>query len=82
MTDSAKPFWEETYKSEASTFSPEPNGTLREFEHIIGRERAVLDVGCGEGQNCLYLARQGWTDVDAFDLSLNGREIRHRICTH
>lgn len=31
-----------------------------------------LEAGCGEGQNVLYLARQGYSDIDAFDLSENG----------
>ncbi len=31
----------------------------------------VLDVGCGEGQNAIYLTKQGY-HVDAFDLSEHG----------
>ncbi len=31
----------------------------------------VLAVGCGEGQNAIYLAKQGYR-VDAFDLSEHG----------
>ena len=80
MTDSAQPFWEETYRSGAAAFSAEPNGTLKEFERLLSKEAGVLDVGCGEGQNCLYLARQGWTDIDAFDLSAYGIERVRRRC--
>ena len=31
----------------------------------------LLDIGCGEGRNAVYLARQGYT-VSAFDISPNG----------
>lgn len=72
MANGARPFWEETYRSGTATFSTEPNGTLKEFESLLSRQAGVLDVGCGEGQNCLYLARRGWTDIDAFDLSAYG----------
>lgn len=80
MADSAQPFWEETYRSGAAAFSAEPNGTLKEFERLLSKEAGVLDVGCGEGQNCLYLARQGWTDIDAFDLSTYGIERVLKRC--
>ena len=37
MTDSAQPFWEETYRSGAAAFSAEPNGTLKEFERLLSK---------------------------------------------
>lgn len=73
--NSPRPFWEETYQKDIPTFSPEPNPTLKEFECLMDKRAAALDVGCGEGQNALYLARQGWTDIDAFDLSRCGIEL-------
>lgn len=52
------PFWEETYqKDDVMTFSVEPNKTIKEFEHLIQRQSNILEVGCGEGQNVLYLAK-------------------------
>lgn len=67
------PFWEETYlKDDVMTFSVQPNGTIREFEHLLKKQSNILEVGCGEGQNVLYLAEQGYCNIDAFDISEAG----------
>lgn len=67
------PFWEEAYKDISNvTFSIEPNMSVTEFENLFDKQWKVLDVGCGEGQNALYLAKQGFINVSAFDLSENG----------
>lgn len=66
------PFWEKSYQEQdASTFSNKPNATVTEFEHLLNDQSRVLEVGCGEGQNAIYLAGQGHF-VDAFDLSEYG----------
>lgn len=75
------PFWEETYqKDDLMTFSVEPNKTLKEFEHLLHKQSDVLEVGCGEGQNVLYLAKQGYENIDAFDLSESGIAKLKRLC--
>lgn len=67
------PFWEETYlKDDVMTFSVEPNGTIKEFEHLLKKQSNILEVGCGEGQNVLYLTEQGYCNIDAFDISEAG----------
>ncbi len=73
------PFWEEVYQEyDAVTFSIEPNATVTEFERLIKKPSKVLEVGCGEGQNAIYLAMQGHL-VDAFDLSEHGiAKLKHR----
>lgn len=66
------PFWEKAYREkDVVTFSSEPNATIKEFENLFHKDVHVLDVGCGEGQNAIYLAKQGY-HVDAFDLSQCG----------
>lgn len=76
-----QPFWEEAYaRDDVNAFSAEANPTLREFEHLIPRTGAVLEAGCGEGQNVLHLARQGFTDIDAFDISEAGVAKVRRRC--
>ena len=69
-----KPFWEQTYADpNASTFSKGPTADLKEFFHLIKPHSHILDVGCGEGRNSIFLAKQGHT-VDAFDISAAGIE--------
>lgn len=66
------PFWEKAYREkDAVAFSSKPNATIKEFENLFHEHFHVLDVGCGEGQNAIYLAKQGY-NVDAFDLSEHG----------
>lgn len=75
------PFWEENYRNdEIAAFSPEPNPTLAEFEPLLGRDSRVLEVGCGEGQNALWLAKRGFRQVDAFDCSEAGIAKLKRLC--
>lgn len=60
MDKAVIPFLEETYlKDDVMTFSMEPNETVREFERLLKKQSDILEVGCGEGQNVLYPAKQG-----------------------
>ncbi len=81
MNNSPVPFWEESYrKDDTSAFSAEPNPTLREFEHLVDKNARILEAGCGEGQNVLYLAKQGYRFIDAFDISEAGIAKLKRRC--
>jgi len=75
-----KPFWENTYRDDTvTTFGTEPNTSVPEFEYLFQRSWNILEVGCGEGKNPLYLAAKGFTNVDAFDLSENAIAKLSRI---
>ena len=75
------PFWEEAYQDEdIVAFSAEPNATIKEFEHLLSRGSQIIDIGCGEGQNAIYLARQGYGNVDAFDISEHGIAKLQKRC--
>lgn len=75
------PFWEVAYQNEnVAAFSTEPNGTIKEFEHLFGRQSQIIEIGCGEGQNVLYLARNGYGSIDAFDLSAFGIAKLQKRC--
>lgn len=74
------PFWEETYKDDdIFTFGSEPNNTLIEFKNKFSKTGKILDVGCGDGKNALYLAKQGFSNIDAFDISENAINKLERL---
>ncbi len=69
-----KPFWEIGYSDKnVSTFAKGPTKDVGEFYHHFSPNSHILDVGCGEGRNSIFLTKQGHT-VDAFDLSEAGVE--------
>ena len=79
MSKDLVPFWEKSYQEyDTIAFSNKPNTTITEFEHLINNRSKILEVGCGEGQNAIYLAGKGYL-VDAFDLSEHGiTKLKHR----
>ena len=76
-----KPFWEDAYLSDdVSAFGTEPNSTIVDHLNSFKSDGKVLDVGCGEGQNAIFLAQNGFT-VDAFDSSPAGIDKLQRIAS-
>lgn len=74
------PFWEKSYQEDDTiAFSDQPNTSITEFEHLLHMQSKVLEAGCGEGQNAVYLAQKGY-QVDAFDLSEHGIAKLKRRC--
>ncbi|MGW4530604.1 class I SAM-dependent methyltransferase [Nocardia sp. NPDC004340] len=78
--------WDEHYSATELVWGAPPNATVVEQVfglerrvpvggHGIGEGRPelprVLDLGCGEGRNALWLATHGW-QVDAVDFSQTG----------
>lgn len=60
-------FWDERYGSEDRIWSGQPNPQLVDRVASL-QPGTALDVGCGEGADAVWLARQGW-DVTALDVS-------------
>lgn len=74
-----RPFWEQLYADmEVSTFSKGPTMDVNEFYNVFPQNAQVLDVGCGEGRNSIFMAKLG-NKVDAFDISENGIEKAKKI---
>lgn len=69
--------WEERYAGEDKIWSGDPNPQLV-TEATSLTPGTALDVGCGEGGDVIWLARQGW-QVTGADFSANGlaRATRH-----
>lgn len=71
------PGWEERYAGDDQVWSGNPNPQL--VAEVSGlTPGTALDVGCGEGGDVIWLARQGW-QVTGADFAANGlaRAARH-----
>jgi SAM-dependent methyltransferase len=71
------PAWDERYSGEGDVWSGDPNAQLV-AEAAALTPGTALDVGCGEGGDVIWLARQGWR-VTGADFSAAGlaRAARH-----
>jgi len=68
-----QPFWEKSYKNREAAPFGNPSLEIYEISNSLPKESKILDAGCGDGRNALYLAGKGFS-VDAFDISANGIE--------
>lgn len=74
--------WEDAFKDDSTfLFGSAPNRTITELEHLFDKKWSILDVGCGDGKNAVYLAKQGFESIDAFDINENAVGKIERICT-
>ena len=66
-TGEAERFWEDHYRRREQVWSGNANAVLVD---VVGGlpPGAALDLGCGEGGDAIWLARQGWR-VTAIDIS-------------
>ncbi|GAA5107678.1 SAM-dependent methyltransferase [Nocardia iowensis] len=67
-TTDAVAFWDDVYATRPAATDPQPNDRLTETVTDLPPGR-VLDLGCGDGGDALWLARRGW-HVTAVDISV------------
>ncbi|NEC72225.1 class I SAM-dependent methyltransferase, partial [Streptomyces rochei] len=66
-TNDAVAFWDGLYAARPAATDPRPNARLVETVADLP-PGDVLDLGCGDGGDALWLARRGWR-VTAVDIS-------------
>ena len=70
---SVRTHYEEWYAGDEYYWGLEPGRFLDELIRLCppSADKTVLDIGCGEGKDAVYMAQRGYT-VSAFDLTENG----------
>ena len=73
-------YYDERYKKEEFFWGLQPNETCFEIMKMKPpiKSLKVLDIGCGEGKDAVFFARNGY-QVTAFDLSKDGIEKGKRL---
>ena len=69
----SKRFWEDRYRDASPATSGRPSAALARFGEGLLPGRA-LDLGCGKGDDAVWLARRGW-EVLAVDVSASALAI-------
>ena len=69
--------YEKWYEGDGYYWGLEPGGFLKELIELCppSSDKKVLDIGCGEGKDAVYMAQNGYK-VTAFDLTENGIKRR------
>jgi tellurite methyltransferase len=70
-TTSTEPFWESAYQIPTGSAFGKPSTEIVAFAETLPPNSSVLDLGCGEGRNALFLAGRGF-EVTAVDISEQG----------
>ena len=65
--------YEKWYEGDEYYWGLEPGSFLEDLINLFPPDanKKVLDIGCGEGKDAVYMAQKGY-DVTAFDLTENG----------
>lgn len=81
MSEHFRTQYEKCYDSDEYYWGLEPAPFLDELLSAAGKDASqlrVLDIGCGEGKDAVYMARKG-CKVTAFDLTVSGIRKTKRL---
>ena len=70
-TTPTKPFWESAYQIPTSSAFGKPSAEIVHLAAALRPGATVLDLGCGEGRNALFLAERRF-EATAVDVSEHG----------
>src|SRR5580658_7744869 len=76
-----KPFWETAYQIPTGSAFGKPSAEIVEIANTLPTGAEILDLGCGEGRNALFLAQRGF-NVTATDISEHGIAKLRSIASH
>lgn len=73
--------YKQVHKNDTLWFSPVPTLEVSDIisDHKITKEDKILDLGCGEGRDAIYLLKEGY-DLTALDYSLEAIRKCQEIC--
>jgi len=67
--EKVKEHFNELYSEFECYWSSRPTLLVRKVAKLLSKDAEILDLGCGEGRNTLYLARQGFKRCMGVDIS-------------
>ena len=75
--------YDERYNAEGYYWGLSPNNLCYEIMRLKPPTKPykVLDIGCGEGKDAVFFARNGY-NVTAFDISEQGLSKAHELADH
>jgi cyclopropane fatty-acyl-phospholipid synthase-like methyltransferase len=76
--DDAEVFWDRRFAVPEYIFGVEPNVFLASQRALFAPGMRVLEIGCGEGRNCVWLAERG-CQVTGVDISQAALEKAARL---
>lgn len=68
MSDKLTERYNQRYSKSLAAFGEQADEILTQYYHLISNASPVLDVGAGQGRNCLFLAEKGY-GVEALEPS-------------
>lgn len=76
-----KQFWNEAHKNAALTaHSAQQTGFAENIAKLLDQDSKILELGCGEGNDSIYFAKQGHTvtATDFSDVLINQNQIKYK----